>query len=315
MWGDIGNYFGARVSGLAFYENAYRAVFTPGQREGDNAALRSIEPSIPDAQFFNDVKTGAPHSGNRVVIYNSPFSGQQQLTGTIPLRRDSTEAKGANNTPAYTCIYYFREFLNRQGILFNGALRVASVPESTPAPRTLVAYHLSPTVKEIASVTNKISNNFFAETLLKTIGVQRKQNASYDSALVAVRDLLDSLQVPASGFKMVDGSGLSRKNYVSAQFMVDYLTRLYHSEIYEDFYYTLATPGDKGTFLNLLHPAPHKKRLHAKSGSMEGVRCYAGYSENPQGTIIFAILINNFNYKSALIQPKIETLLQLITEL
>ncbi|MDR0694134.1 MAG: D-alanyl-D-alanine carboxypeptidase/D-alanyl-D-alanine-endopeptidase [Prevotellaceae bacterium] len=314
MWGDIGNYYGAQPSGLAFCENAYSALLTPGQKEGDHATLHSYYPFIPGAGFVNEVTTDAPGSGNQVVIYNSPFSGQQRLTGTIPANRDTTEVKGSNNSPAYTCIYYFGELLNRQGIHFDGALRVVSTPEIPSTPRTLVASHLSPPVKEIASVTNKISNNFFAETLLKTIGVQRKQNASYDSSLTAVRELLDSLHVPASGFKMADGSGLSRKNYVPAQFMVDYLTMMYHSEAYEDFFYTMATPGDRGTFLTLLHSSPNKRRLHAKSGSMGGVRCYAGYAENPRGTIIFAILVNNFNYKIQVIQPKIERFLELLTE-
>jgi D-alanyl-D-alanine carboxypeptidase/D-alanyl-D-alanine-endopeptidase (penicillin-binding protein 4) len=311
MWGDIGNYYGARASGLAFHENAWRAVLTPGQKEGDKAFLRSYYPYMPGAEFLNEVTTGAPGSGNQVMVYNSPFSGRQQLTGTIPINRDSTEIKGSNNHPAYTCIYYFSEFLNRQGIPFNGALRVVATPEAPSTPRTLVAYQLSPPLKEIASATNKISNNFFAETLLKTIGVQWKQNASYDSSLAAVHYLLDSLLVPASGFKMADGSGLSRRNYVSAQFMVDYLTMMYYSEVYDDFFYTLATPGDRGTFLTLLRSSPNKKRLHAKSGSMGGVRCYAGYVENPRGTIIFAVLVNNFNYKISEIQPKIEKLLQL----
>ncbi|MDR0581632.1 MAG: D-alanyl-D-alanine carboxypeptidase/D-alanyl-D-alanine-endopeptidase [Prevotellaceae bacterium] len=314
MWGDIGNYYGAQPSGLPFCENAYSIVLTPGQKEGDKTTLRSCYPFIPGAEFINEVTTGAPGSGNQATIYNSPFSELQRLAGAIPVNRDSTEVKGSNNAPAYTCIYYFGELLNRQGIHFDGALRVVSTPEISFTPRTLVAYHLSPPMKEIASATNKISNNFFAETLLKTIGLQRKQNASYDSSLRAVRYLLDSLQVPASGFKMADGSGLSRRNYVSAQFMVDYLTMMYHSEAVEDFFYTLATPGDRGTFSTLLRSSPNKRRLHAKSGSMGGVRCYAGYAENPQATIIFAILVNNFNYKISDIQPKIEKFLELITE-
>jgi D-alanyl-D-alanine carboxypeptidase/D-alanyl-D-alanine-endopeptidase (penicillin-binding protein 4) len=314
MWGDIGNAYGARTSGLAFCENAYTLVLTPGKNEGDSAVIRSRNPDIPGIEFMNDIKTGAPHSGNQAVIYSAPYSNKQWLTGSIPINRDSTEVKGANSIPAYTCIYCFGEFLTRQGIRFDGTLRVASAAEAISTPRTLIAEYLSPTLKEIASATNKISNNLFAETLLRTVGLQLKKDASYDSSLTAVRYLLDSLQVPASGFKMVDGSGLSRKNYVSAQFMVDYLMMMYHSASYEDFFHTLAVPGDRGTFSNLLRSAPNKRRLHAKSGSMEGVRCYAGYVDNPGGTIIFAVLVNNFNYKISAIQPKIEQLLQRITE-
>ena len=36
-----------------------------------------------------------------------------------------------------------------------------------------------------------------------------------------------------------------------------------------------------------------KQRIHAKSGSLSCVKCYAGYVDCAQGPIRFAILVNN----------------------
>ncbi|MDR1681433.1 MAG: D-alanyl-D-alanine carboxypeptidase/D-alanyl-D-alanine-endopeptidase [Prevotellaceae bacterium] len=312
-WGDMGNYFGACPSGLLFFENKYEATLASGAKEGDTTTLRAVYPLLPDAQFTNRVKTGKPRSGDKTVIFNSHYSTQQVLTGTIPPRQTAFVIKGSNKTPALSCLRHFDDWLNRHGIATAALFDVWSEQKFTKSPRTLLAVHHSPALREIAAITNKKSNNLYAETLLKTIGVTRKQCSLYDSSLVAVRQLLDSLQVPARSIRLCDGSGLSRRNYMTAQFLCDFLKAMYLSPVYTDFRATLATPGEKGsTFERLLPSVPTARRLHAKSGSMSGIRAYAGYSENPNGTLVFAVIINNFNCKVADLQPKVEKLLRLI---
>ncbi len=313
-WGDMGNYYGTCATGLPFCENAYRVVLKPGKKEGDQAGVQRIYPPIPGARFTNQVTTGKAKSGNNAVIYNSHYADRHVFKGTIPIDRDSTLVKGANKLPAYTCIHFFAGYLGLYNIRVDGALTVVSEPPAVvDTTRRLIAYHDSPPLKEIAAVTNKTSNNFYAETLLKAIGVARRHNSSYEASISAVVDMIDSLKIPHAGLKIVDGSGLSRKNYASARFLADFLYTMYRSKRFKDFDYTLAV-GESGTMQSTLRNASNKKRLHAKSGSMEGVRAYAGYSEGESGTLIFAILINNFTHKVATIQPKVEKFLELLTE-
>jgi D-alanyl-D-alanine carboxypeptidase/D-alanyl-D-alanine-endopeptidase (penicillin-binding protein 4) len=314
-WGNMGNYFGTCPSGLSFFENAYEITLASGVKEGDPTTIRAVYPSMPDAQFINRVTTGKPRSGDNTVIFNSHYSTYHVLTGTIPARQGAFVIKGSNKTPAMSCIRYFDDYLNRHGIATAAAFDVWTERKFTKSPRRLLAVHHSPTLKEIAGITNKKSNNLYAETLLKLIGVSRKQCSLYDSSFVAVRQMLDSLQVSARSVQLCDGSGLSRQNYLTAQFLCDFLRAMYFSPVYPDFRATLATPGEKeSTFNRLLPSVPTAYRLHAKSGSMSGVRAYAGYSENPDNTLVFAVIINNFNYKIAALQPKVEKLLRLITE-
>lgn len=315
-WGNMGNYYGACPSGLSFFENAYEATLASGANEGDSTLVRAVYPHIPGARFINRITTGKPRSGDQTVIFNSPYSTLQMLTGAIPPRQTDFVIKGSNRTPALSCLWHFNDYLNRHGIATAHSFVVRTTPADAKSPRRLLAVHHSPPLSEIAAITNKKSHNLYAETLLKTIGASRKQSSLYDSSFVAVRQLLDSLQTPAHSIQLRDGSGLSRQNYMTAQFLCDFLRAMYFSPAYADFRATLATPGEKGsTFERLLPSAPEARRLHAKSGSMSGVRAYAGYSENPGGVLVFAVIINNFNYKIAVLQPKVERLLQLITEI
>ena len=50
-----------------------------------------------------------------------------------------------------------------------------------------------------------------------------------------------------------------------------------------------------------------KSRLHAKSGSLSNVKCYAGYVERQDGGMYyFAILTNNYSARTAQMQVGIE---------
>jgi len=100
--------------------------------------------------------------------------------------------------------------------------------------------------------------------------------------------------------RFADGSGLSRKNYISPSFMVGFLNAMARSRVYSDFLNSLPYAGEKNTTLqNRLSKAPSELRLRVrmKSGSMNGVNCFSGYilpgDGKPSKTIVFSLLTNN----------------------
>ena len=95
------------------------------------------------------------------------------------------------------------------------------------------------------------------------------------------------------GVKLQDGSGLSRKNYVSPQFFCSFLKSMMNTEKFEKYLNTLNNPG-----IGLKNETEEvRRRVFSKSGSMGGVRCYSGYISPSEGgkedTIIFSIMVNN----------------------
>ena len=133
--------------------------------------------------------------------------------------------------------------------------------------------------------------------------------AVYDSCLVAVNEVLEDI-VPGSsgGIIQKDGSGLSRANSVSPEWMAAYLVAMSGNKTFVE---TLPHPGE-GTLKTLKNLTPWKFRF--KSGSMGGTLCYSGYvldeSGNPR--ISFAIFTNNAAAGASGVRPALEGLIQLI---
>ena len=120
--------------------------------------------------------------------------------------------------------------------------------------------------------------------------------------------------VDTYGFTQSDGSGLSRENYVSPEFFCKYYTAMEENANFVPFFNSLPVPGREGTLKSVLKGEPDsiKSRIHAKSGSLSSVRCYAGYVEGGKksGLIKFAILTNNYAAYTSQMQPKIEGFLK-----
>lgn len=78
---------------------------------------------------------------------------------------------------------------------------------------------------------------------------------------------------------------------------------------FDMFFNSLPQPGGPGTLRSVLSgvaPA-ERERIHAKSGSLANVRCYAGYVVRKNGELLyFAILANNFSARTAEMQVGIE---------
>ena len=128
-------------------------------------------------------------------------------------------------------------------------------------------------MKEIVHHTNRNSVNLFAEHLLKQMGWVVYQEGSTAAGIRAVRDFWASQNMDLSGFNMVDGSGLSRKNLVTAKQLVEMLIRMKKSKAFPVFFESLPEL---------------ENGIKAKSGSMSLIKAYAGYIED----VAFAIIVN-----------------------
>ena len=154
--------------------------------------------------------------------------------------------------------------------------------------------------------TNGQSNNFYAETLMRMVALRTGFKTDQDACQRAFEAAFRSLGLSTDGTcQQFDGSGLSRKNYVSPSFFVKFLRKMTTLPVWETFFSSLPVPGTKGTLEARFSRAPKefKERIHMKSGSMNGVRCFSGYilssDGDPAHTIVFSLLTNNCTATSA----------------
>lgn len=262
LWEDLGNYYGAGASALSFHENMAFIQFKPGSKEGEPACLVSVTPAALNYVIENEVTTGPAKSGDRVVIYGAEYATVQFARGTVPIDEAYFTIKNSIPNPAKTCSQLLINALEKKGIKVHGAALSRS-------KRKVIHQTESPPLHEIIYWTNQKSVNLYAEHLLKSVG-----QGSTVAGIKAVTEFWKGQGIDMEGFHMVDGSGLSRSNFVTAKQFVSILAKMQVSPYFSQFLTSLPEEG-AGVF--------------AKTGRMSFVRCLAGY----KGDYIFAILINN----------------------
>ena len=318
-WSNIGASYGSGPSGLSFVENLQYFKFIPGSNIGDKVYLHSVFPEVPDMEYLNNFVTAGSRTGNRSSYYISDLSKVGSFSGTLPAGRDTVTISVSNKFPYISCAYEFREYLAANGIMSD--ISVKSARDFTAAIEselTIIGTTLSPSLTSIINVTNRISNNFYAETLYKTIGKVATMHGSYDSSAVAATKILTEMGLKTRGYTQVDGSGLSRQDYVSPRFFCNYFTAMKNNPYFDIFLNSLPQPGHPGTLENVLSRVniKEKSRIHAKSGSLANVRCYAGYVEPSSGKnmLTFAIMTNNYSARTAQMQVGIEEFMKQLIE-
>ncbi len=260
-WEDIGNYYGAGAYALSFHENLYTLSFQPGKEVGDETEIIRVDPNIPKMKIQNEVKTGPAGSGDLASIYGAEFSNERLARGTIPFGVEEFSIKGSIPNPhlATAC-------------LLSNALKDAKIPveENSLDEKERHTFHItySPPLKEIIHWTNQKSVNLYAEHLLKTLG-----SGSTTNGIEVVKNWLTSQEIDLTGFKMADGSGLSRKNAISTKQLVSLLLKMKDSPHFPIFYNSLPL---------------QKHECRAKSGWMSSIIGYVGFKKD----MAFAILIN-----------------------
>ena len=324
QWSDIGTYYGSGPTGLMFYENMQSFRASAGKAPGDPVNITPSFPEAPWMEFRYDCTTGKAGTGDQLYMYASDLSPVAEIRGTFGVDRAAKRLDCTNKFPEYTLANYFADYLRSKGISTGGAadFRLCTGIDETPVEElTILGSTLSPSLKRITFETNHESNNLYAETLAKTLSKSLTGSACYDSTYVAIEAVLKELGVDTSyGIKMADGSGLSRKNYVSPDFFCRFLTAMTASPHFEDYVHSLPSPGSNGTLSANMKssPAELKSRIKVKSGSMDGVRCYSGYIIPKEGckdeTIVFSIMVNNCTAPTWKVRQLLDKIMAAIAE-
>lgn len=193
--------------------------------------------------------------------------------------------------PALATAGVLKQRLRTRGIAIMGGLGERQHPQST-ASLTKVGRPLV----EFASIVNKRSDNYLAEHVFKMCGAAagiRPSSATASSMTVA--NALDSLQVPRSGCLFHDGSGLSRRNQVSATTQVALLRSISAQPWAQEFKTTLAVAGTDGTIRRRLTGTYAANNVHAKTGTLRNVSALAGYVTTLDGEPLAFSFISNGN--------------------
>lgn len=290
-------WYEAPVDALSFNDNCVLVRVTPGKAAGDPARVETV-PRLSLFAVRNSARTVETPGLRRIAIGREAESDTLIVSGSIGLRAGSAEDWVAVYDPAAYFGAALRAALAESGVTIAGGTRfVHGLPEGSWQLAAVLRSELASTIE----VTNKRSQNFYAETLVKTLGRRLLGEGTWASGTRAVADFLAGIGVDRESFALADGSGLARGNRMSARAMTRLLDHMFLHAHSRDFVLSLPYSGERGlAWRHRLAAAPYRGNVFAKTGTIRGVSTLSGYAKAKSGKLYaFAILCNEVRSTSA----------------
>jgi D-alanyl-D-alanine carboxypeptidase/D-alanyl-D-alanine-endopeptidase (penicillin-binding protein 4) len=145
----------------------------------------------------------------------------------------------------------------------------------------------------LVRAVNKLSNNFMAEQILKTLAPAGRP-ATDAAALARVRAWLDAHGIVGGGLRYGNGSGLYDNNRFTARQLTSVLAAANADFRYgADFLASLAVMGADGTTRERLAQTPAARWVRAKTGTLDGISALSGYvGAEGRAPVAFAVVMN-----------------------
>ncbi|QYJ91847.1 D-alanyl-D-alanine carboxypeptidase/D-alanyl-D-alanine-endopeptidase [Shewanella halotolerans] len=146
------------------------------------------------------------------------------------------------------------------------------------------------------------SDNLIADSLFKAVGAHYyKVPESFHAGARAVKAILEADGIDLSHSQIIDGSGLSRYNLISARQLAEVLGLMAQDEKLRPLIALLPVAGVSGTlnYKRGFQQPPLMNKVSAKTGSMQGVDNLAGYlSLDASHQFLFVVMENGQSQKS-----------------
>ncbi len=272
-------------------------------RIGDSLAARGIKRvsgalvqggnAFPDSIYgygweWDDLTTesGAPVDE---LLYNE---GMTRMPARVNGRDTTVDI--ATRTPGRTYLEALSVALKARGIAIQHGVTDSVAEVNASGLDTLFVVSSAP-LRDILRLLEKPSQNQIAEILIHTIGLEKTGVGTADSGAAVVKRQLLSWGAEGDGFRVYDGSGLSRHDLVSPETIVRTLVAIQRDTAFQALYDALPVAGVDGTLRTRMVGTPAAGNMHAKTGTLQFVRSLSGYVNDADGDrLVFSLLHNHF---------------------
>lgn len=319
-WGELNSAYSAAASGLSINGNIYALTSDIRNKKPYSPSREQMKPCIPEMQFQNLVYEADIPEDN-LYASGDPHGNYKYILGGIPKGKNTFTYYGTIPDPPAAACSEFISYLQQKGIFVKGkAVNLVHYSDSSgiekiQGERIAIAHAFSPSVATLVNITNQESNNFFAEHLIKHLGLYKYHNGSDDGGSRAIVDYWKNKGMDTGGLFIFDGCGISRYNAITARQLVFVLEYMQKSPYFSVFYNSLPLAGVSGTLRNMFKETPVEGNLRAKTGTMSRVKTLAGYVRTRHNkTLAFAIIINNFSCSQQYVKERLEKLVNRMAE-
>jgi D-alanyl-D-alanine carboxypeptidase/D-alanyl-D-alanine-endopeptidase (penicillin-binding protein 4) len=297
-WDDLDFPYSAGVDELMFNEGFARVRVRAGIDSGAPVTV-----SVTPARDYPRVRVTAVTvvRGDSVrslrVRHDSTSLGTIIVEGAIAAG-DSSERRIAFRDQRHAYLSALREAIIQRGIAVDsstiGWIASAANGDREPAGMPLFSWR-SDSLGAILATFEKPSQNQIGELLLRTIGLTAGDAGTPEEGARIVSDALRAWGAASDGFRVRDGSGLSRHNVVSPETIIKVLDAMRRSPHFSVFRDALPIAGVDGTIGSRMRETAAATNVRAKTGTLDMVRSLSGYVTSADGRVlIFSILCNNW---------------------
>ncbi|MEE4311802.1 MAG: D-alanyl-D-alanine carboxypeptidase/D-alanyl-D-alanine-endopeptidase [candidate division KSB1 bacterium] len=287
--------YAPQIGGLNFNENYARvSVFV-------DSASRDIRTKIfPDCVYLNlltDIEIIEDEEAETEFrVWRQEGTNDVYIRGKMrPNERRRTSVSIHNPTRYF--LAGLRSELKKLGIGVRGNLIDSDSIEDpfSLSDVTLVHTHVSAPFSDILTTLMKVSQNLYAESFVKLLGAHFGREGSFEEGEKVIKKTLRRLGLAEDSYSFMDGSGLSRYNYISPYLIVKILRGMYYHKYRSIFISSLPLSGVDGTIGYRTKNTVAQNNIRAKTGTISNVRCLSGYATTKDGEVLaFSIMANNF---------------------
>lgn len=288
-------WYSASTSAISFNDNCVDIIIKPTEA-GKQASL-SILPETKYVTIINKVVTVPKDTPTDIDVYRERGTNIITVFGKISENSEEFKTYSTVNNPTQFSLIVLKDILKKKGIVIRGyATDIDEENVSLDYSKMKKIFtHYSVPLSEIVRVINKNSQNFYAEQLLKTIGLAKYGFGSIENGVKAVKNLLREMGINSEDMIMADGSGLSRLDLVTPRQIVDLLNYMYKNETFSVFYQTLPVAGIDGSLARRMLRSKAENNVRAKTGYLGGVRSLCGFVHTADNEpVAFSIIVNNY---------------------
>jgi serine-type D-Ala-D-Ala carboxypeptidase/endopeptidase (penicillin-binding protein 4) len=247
----------------------------------EEAGIQRITGRVYGDESAFDSLRGGPDSGYGVSPWVGPLSALSYNRGLF-----TESGRGYQANPPAFAAARLDEALEATGV----GVRLKPRAGVTPTDARVLASVDSPPMERLIRLTNKPSDNFFAETLLKDLA---RQAGGVGTTAAGARIAASHARRLGARATLVDGSGLSRGNRASPFSVVKLLSAMYGSDGFDPFVDSLPIAGQDGTLYDRMRRGAARWRCRGKTGTLSNVSALSGYCEAHSGdNYAYSILMN-----------------------
>lgn len=258
-------------------------IVTPA--EPGNPPKGIVEPPNDTVKLAVEARTSAESRSTIRVAQIDDTS--YRVTGTIPADSAPLKQRFALQDPALYAAGALGTSLNQIKVKVEGKTKKGK----TPGDAKLLAEIEGPDLQKMVRDMNVNSLNVVADNLLLLLGAEKYgKPGTREKGVKTASDFLGSLGLSAKEATISDGSGLSRKNRVTAKFMANYLQKIAGKKWFQGFRDSLPRAGIDGTLKDIGY---RNEKFRVKSGRLENVFALAGYGVDANNKdMAFAFIVN-----------------------